>query len=240
MQRCRPRSTAAGAGRAENQGLRVSEETPRKKNLVLAALSERFYADSGKTKALLDLVAAGAENVLPLQLDETPIPDVLKNALYSRNIIPASKRDAAHTAERIAAAIPDMPPVLPKLLIAGAVVLAAIIGLLIWRGAQKEEGVPVMAETTEEIYIPAGLTEEDLAAIEDVVIVGDYFGYYTDADFREAGEHWLNVYDDLAYRTFDDEEPLWISKEDGHAYAMTRYDDLRFLELMPKLRFWNW
>lgn len=218
------------------KGLRLSEKAPGKNDLVLAALSEAFYADNDKTDALFDLLAAGAENVLPLQLDGVPIPDAIKNALYARNIIPASGRDAAHTAERIAAAIPDLPSIVPKLLIAGALVLAAIIGLLIWRGAQKGEAVPVMAETANEIYIPMGLTEEDLAAIEDVVIVGDYFGYFTDADFREAGEHWLNVYDDVAYRTFDDDEPLWISKEDGHAYAMTRYDDLRFLELMPKLR----
>lgn len=218
------------------KGLRVSGEVPEKNDLVLAVLSEAFYADNDKTDALLDLLAAGAENVLPLQLDGVPIPDAIKNALYARNIIPAAGRDAAHTAERIAAAIPHMPPVLPKLLIAGAVVLAAIIGLLIWRSSGNGGPNPE-TEPAEQIYIPAGLTEEDLAAIEDVVIVGDYFGYYTDADFREAGEHWLNVYDDVAYRTFDDDVPRWISKEDGHAYAMTRYDDLRFLELMPKLRF---
>ena len=218
------------------KGLRVSGEVPEKNDLVLAVLSEAFYADNDKTDALLDLLAAGAENVLPLQLDGVPIPDAIKNALYARNIIPAAGRDAAHTAERIAAAIPHMPPVLPKLLIAGAVVLAAIIGLLIWRSSGNGGPNPE-TEPAEQIYIPAGLTEEDLAAIEDVVIVGDYFGYYTDADFREAGEHWLNVYDDVAYRTFDDDVPRWISKEDGHAYTMTRYDDLRFLELMPKLRF---
>ena len=219
------------------RGLRVSDQAPGKNDLVLAVLSEGFYAEGGKTGALLDLIAAGAENVLPLQLDGAPIPDTIKNALYARNIIPAVGRDAAHTAGRIAAAIPDLPSIVPKLLIAGALVLAAIIGLLIWRGAQKEKVAPVMAQTSGEIYIPAGLTEADLAAIEDVVIVGDYFSYYTDADFRKAGEHWLNVYDDVAYRAFDDGEPLWISKEDGHAYTMTRYDDLRFLELMPKLRF---
>lgn len=218
------------------KGLRVSGEVPEKNDLVLAVLSEAFYADNDKTDALLDLLAAGAENVLPLQLDGVPIPDAIKNALYARNIIPAAGRDAAHTAERIAAAIPHMPPVLPKLLIAGAVVLAAIIGLLIWRSSGNGGPNPE-TEPAAQIYIPAGLTEEDLAAIEDVVIVGDYFGYYTDADFREAGEHWLNVYDDVAYRTFDDDVPRWISKEDGHAYTMTRYDDLRFLELMPKLRF---
>ena len=64
--------------------------------------------------------------------------------------------------------------------------------------------------------------------------MGDYFGYYTDADFREAGERWLNVNYDVAYRSFDDGAPVWISKEDGHAYAMTRYDDLRFLELVER------
>ena len=221
------------------RGLRVSAEAPGKNDLVLAVLSEGFYAEGGKTGALLDLIAAGAENVLPMQLDAAPIPDTLKNALYARNIIPASGRDAAHTAERILDALPKQKSKLPLILGVAGIVLLSVVGLLLWRAKQPpvEEAVPVMAETVVEIYIPAGLTEEDLAAIEDVVIVGDYFGYYTDADFREAGEHWLNVYDDVAYRTFDDDVPRWISKEDGHAYTMTRYDDLRFLELMPKLRF---
>ena len=226
----------------KSKGMRVSEEAPGKNDLVLAALSEGFYAEGGKTGALLELVAAGAENVLPLQLDAAPIPDAIKNALYARNIIPAAGRDAAHTAERILDALPKKKSRLPLILSAVGIVLLAVVGLLLWRGKQaavhEEEAVPVIAELTPEpIYIPAGLTEEDLAAIEDVVIVGDYFGYFTDADFREAGEHWLNVYDDVAYRSFDDGEPLWISKEDGHAYTMTRYDDLHFLELMPRLRF---
>ncbi len=225
------------------KGLRVSESRDSsKEDIVLAALSGSFYADSAGTETLLDLVAAGAETVLPLQLDGAPIPDTIKNALYARNIIPAAGRDAAHTAERIVAALPKRKTKLPLILSAAALVLFAAVGFLLWRANQSppEETVPVMAATAEpvdEIAIPAGLTAEDLAAIEDVIIVGDYFGYYTDADFRQAGEHWLNVYDDVAYRAFEDNMPVWISKEDGHAYAMTRYDDLRFLELMPKLRF---
>ena len=218
------------------RGLRVSEQAPGKNDLVLAVLSERFYDENGKTEALLDLVAAGAENVLPLQLDGAPIPDTIKNALYARNIIPAAGRDAAHTAERIADALPKRKSKLPLILGAAGLVLLAAVGLLIWRGAQKGEAVPVMAETANEIYIPMGLTEEDLAAIEDVVIVGDYFGYYTDADFREAGENWLDIYW-VAYENWDEDGSHWYSKEDGHEYAMTRYDDLRFLELMPRLRF---
>ncbi len=213
-----------------------------KDDVVLAALSESFYADGGKAEALLDLVAAGAENVLPLQLDGAPIPDTVKNALYARNIIPAAGRDAAHTAQRILDALPKKTSKLPLVFLAAALLLIAAVGLFFWRDRQRaaspEEAVPALEEITPEpIFIPAGITEEDLAAIEDVVIVGDYFAYYTDADFRAAGEHWLSVYDDVAYRILDDGEPLWISKEDGHAYTMTRYDDLRFLELMPKLRF---
>ena len=219
------------------KGLRVSGEVPGKNDLVLAALSETFYADKGKTEALLALVAAGAENVLPLQLDGTPIPDTIKNALYARNIIPAAERDAAHTAERIVDALPKQKSRLPLLLTAAALVLIAAVGLLVWRGMQKEEALPVMAEITPEpLYIPAGVTEEELAAIEDVVIVGDYFGYFTDADFREAGENWLDVYW-VAYDAWDEDGNHWYSKEDGQEYAMTRYDDLRFLERMPKLRF---
>ena len=78
------------------RGLRVSDQAPGKNDLVLAVLSEGFYAEGGKTGALLDLIAAGAENVLPLQLDGAPIPDTIKNALYARNIIPASGRGSPY------------------------------------------------------------------------------------------------------------------------------------------------
>ena len=39
-----------------------------------------------------------------------------------------------------------------------------------------------------------------------------------------------------AYRDYDEDGAHWYSREDGHEYALTRYDDLRFLALMPKLR----
>ena len=224
------------------RGLRAAEtEKAGKNDVVLAALSGSFYADREKTDTLLGLVAEGAENILPLQLDGTPIPDAVKNALYARNIIPAAGRDAVQIAERIVSALPRRKSRLPLVLAAAALVLIAVFGLLIWRGQQRtepvEEAVPVMEEVTPEpIYIPAGITEEELAAIEDVVIVGDYFGYFTDADFREAGENWLNS-DWVAYESWDDDGAHWYSKEDGHEYAMTRYEDLHFLELMPRLRF---
>ena len=128
------------------RGLRVSEQAPGKNDLVLAVLSEGFYAEGGKTGALLDLIAAGAENVLPLQLDGGEMPDTLKNALYSRNILSAAGREAGHTAQRILDALPKRKTKLPLILTAGAVALAAVIGLLIWQGIRNRETVPAMAE----------------------------------------------------------------------------------------------
>ena len=85
-------------GQLRARGLQVSQDAPGKNDVVLAALSGSFYEDREKTDALLSLIGAGAENVLPLQLDAAPIPDTVKNALYARNIIPAAGRVAAHTA----------------------------------------------------------------------------------------------------------------------------------------------
>ncbi|MBQ6465957.1 MAG: hypothetical protein IJJ43_06790 [Oscillospiraceae bacterium] len=214
------------------KGLRVVELTggAGKNEVVLAVLSEAFYADGAAVDRLLGLIGAGSENVLPLQLDGAPIPDALKNALYARNIIPTAGRDDAHTAERILSAIPQRKSRLPLLLTAGAVVLAALAGVLIWRSAQNREAAPVMAQ--EEISVPVslGLTEEELAEITQVTIVGEYFGYATD-EMRANGES-----SDTVYSAWDSDGPHWYSKVDGTEYSMTRYDDLHFLELMPNLR----
>ena len=95
------------------RGLRISQTgDPGKRDVVLAVLSEKLYAEPQKTEALLSLVGAGAENVLPLQLDKTAIPEDLKKALYTRNIIPAAGRDPEQIAERIAGAVPPAPPIL--------------------------------------------------------------------------------------------------------------------------------
>ena len=214
------------------KGLRVSGEVPEKNDLVLAVLSEGFYADDGKTKALLDLVAAGAENVLPLQLDSASIPDVLKNALYSRNIIPASERDAAHTAERIADALPKRKSKLPLILTTAALVLVAVVGLLIWQATLSRETVPTMAEP--EIVIPSayGLTQEDLDKIAMVSFISDQFYYFT-AEEMENGDFPLPVTHHM-----EDDGMHWDSTEDGRRLSMTRYsqEDLAFLKLLPNLR----
>ena len=110
------------------KGLRTAdaEGSLRKGEILLAALSEHFYTDGEKQKTLLEALSTGAENVLPLKLDEAEVPEELMNALYARNIITAAGRDTGLIAERVLSAIPEKKSALPKVLIAGAAVLAVL------------------------------------------------------------------------------------------------------------------
>ena len=216
-----PRGAAADAGRAARK-----------------ALSEGFYADGGKTDALLDLVAAGAENLLPLQLDRAPIPDALKNALYARNIIPSAGRDAAHTAERILAALPKKKSRLPLILGGAGVVLLVLVGLLLWRSISPEDSAALAAEeppTEIGVPIPAGLTEADLAQVRCVVIVGEHFRFYTEEErlFRPDG-NWPDMLYELASEETLSQTRNWYWKEDG-SLVNAASCDLRFLSLLPNL-----
>ena len=197
--------------------------------LLLAALSGSFYADETLTGALLSCLSEGAEHVLPLKLDAAEIPPQLKNAMYARNVLPAEERSPELLAERILSAAPEKKNRLPLLLTAGAVVLAVIAGLLIWRAAQpKEEPVPAMAETAPlPLNLPAGLTAEDLAKIQAVVIVGDRAEFYTGQDLRDRGNH--VEFEEFANRSFERDGVHYYSKDDGHEHPMTRYEDLTYL-----------
>ena len=95
------------------KGINVSEGSPEGDEILLAALSENFYADKSLTDALLAAVGKGGDKVLPLQLDKAVIPDDIKNAIYARNIIPVSGRDADLVADRIIDALPAKKSRLP-------------------------------------------------------------------------------------------------------------------------------
>ena len=218
------------------KGLKIAdaESGLKKEELLLAVLSEAFFSDEEKEKALLQTLSTGAENVLPLKLDESEIPDELMNALYARNIIMAADRSPELIAERVLSAIPEKKSDLPKVLIAGAAVLVVLAGLLVWRSASTRSepvSTPEPEEQMEEIInvsVAFGLTEEDLAKITGVMIVGDQAEFYTE------GNH---SFDSLATRSAEDGTGHYYSREDGHELPMTRYDDLRFLSLMPNLSY---
>ena len=220
------------------KGLRAQEagDTLKTSEVVLAVLSENAYGDKALVDRVLGLIGAGAETVLPLQLDGAAMPDALKNALYARNIIFAAERDDKLIAERIVDALPKKKNRLPLILSVAAVAFVAIAGLLIWRAAQNRETAPAMSEDAISVLVSMGLTEEDLAAIVDVVIVGEQAEFYTTEDRRDGR---LPEWNYFAYRDFDDDGSHWFSREDGHEYSLTRYEDLSFLALMPNLRYLN-
>ena len=58
------------------KGIKVSEGSPEGDEILLAALSEKFYADKSLTDALLAAVGKGGDKVLPLQLDKAAIPQI--------------------------------------------------------------------------------------------------------------------------------------------------------------------
>lgn len=235
------------------KGLRVSDARNAGKNdIILAALSENFYADHEGTDALLGLIGAGAENVLPLQLDGVPVPDTLKNALYARNIIPAAGREPVQIAERIVSALPRKKRRLPLALGIAALLLLIAGAVLIIRAGKN--GKPAAEPEQDAVWLPPemGLTEEDLSKIVDVVIVGDRVAFLEEQDLNAAMEEvrgmtggdeevpfiYLDA-DRYAVLNENDWEGgiRWYGKENGQELSLTRYEDLRFLSSMPNLRY---
>ena len=218
-----------------DRGIDVSDpDTASGNTMVLAVLSESFYKNEEAVDTLLKMIGMRAETILPVQLDSVKIPDKIKDGLYSRNIIPAAGREVSLTADRIADAVPVPPPVItPKLFIIAGILLVIGISLLLWIKTRPDDTITISDPEVDNtiITMPAGITEEDLAAIREVLIIGEEFRYYTDADSERP-----TIYD-FAIRTGnEDGDQIDISKEDGHVYSMTHYD-LRFLEMMPNLEY---
>lgn len=204
----------------------------RKKDIVLAVLSDRFYEDARLKEQLFQQLALGADTILPLKLGDSPVPRDIMDLLFARNIIPVSGRDDVQVAERILSAVPQKRNAMPMILSAAAVVLMLLGGIFLWRSMQKPEEPEILE--TEPVVYHWGITQEDLAKIQNVVIVGDQFVYQGYEDLGQ-NEDWAEIYD-FAYEAWDEDGRHWYSTEDGQEYTLTRYEDLRFLELMPNLR----
>lgn len=210
------------------KGVKFSEKAGQ---IVLAVLSANLYADPEKTQALLNQLSASGQNILPLQLDKAPIPDVIMNALFASNIIPAVDREPEQIAQRIIDALPTPKNPLPKIFIAGALVLAAFIGVLLLPRNDVEEPV-----NEPQISLPAGLTQEELENVRLVVIIGDEFYHFT--EIENTG---YVMYEELAsYSAEVDPESnefimRWYSHKDGSEVQLQEYD-LSFLSMMPNLQ----
>ena len=228
----------------KEKGLRISDAEGSLKTgeILLAALSERFYADGEKQKTLLEALSTGSERVFPLNLDGSEVPEALMNALYARNIITATDRSPELIAERVLSAIPEKKSALPKVLVAGAAVILLLAGLLVWRSAGRNaepEPTPTpepTPEPTQEITIPipAGMTAEDLEKIWDIVIVGDTLEWRTEEQMLRGYDGSLDR-NEVAYDSWDGERQHYYSTEDGHEFEAAAWD-LDFLRYLPNLR----
>ena len=230
------------------RGIRIDEKPGKlnKGDIILAALSENFYADSALEGRLLNLIGEGARSILPLQIDEAAVPDALKNALYASNIISAAGREPSQIAERIISALPKKKSRLPLFLVLAAAVLGlAAVGVFYLQSRKAPTEEPeVQAEQEpqqEELVIdnPAGLTPEELAEVRCVVIVGDHFSYYTN-ETRLRRPDGAPGWPDMLYETASDDQQEgsgvfdWYRHEDGSRVEMAPYD-LSFLTYMPNL-----
>ena len=209
------------------KGVKFSENAGQ---IVLAVLSENLYADPEKTQMLLNQLGAGGQNLLPMQLDKAPIPDVIMNALFASNIISSADREPEQIAQRIIDALPVTKNPLPKFFIAGALVLAALIGIFL---LPKNKGAE--AADQPQISIPAGLAEAELESVRSVVIIGNEFYYFTEMEGPV-----FTTYEDLASNVSEWDEVnnqlimRWYSHKDGSEIQLQEHD-LSFVSLMPNL-----
>ena len=192
-------------------GVVISEEkaTLRKKDIVLAVLSERFYGDEELKAQLFDQLAVGAEYILPLNLADMPVPEEIMNLLFARNIIMSSGRSDEELAERILSAIPE------KKNPTAAVFAAAMAILFLWHIKRIEKRISDTEaaygkitdyrteKTTKEYYYP--VVEYETA--ENELISAAYT--YPDKEKRyEIGDEELIHYtpDDPMFFYFADRE----------------------------------
>ena len=161
-----------------SSGVKISQKNDalEKKDMVLVVLTERFYQDADLKERLFDQLAAGAENILPLNLEEAPVPEEIMNLLFARNIIMASGRTDEQVAERILSAIPEKKNPMPKILAAAVVVLAVLGGLFFWRSGNHQETAPAVS-VEEPVPNPLGITEEEV--IKNIMLRDTVDGEFT-------------------------------------------------------------
>ena len=222
------------------KGFAISEapDARKKDKAVLLFLSQSFAADEQAQARFFALESEGRE-IIPVDLDGSAQPELVRAALIAKNAIPAQGRTAEEIAARVASAevfqAKGVSPLLRRILIAAATALILGAAVWIWKSLQDGDGAaPGTGQTQAAPVDDFGMTAEDLAKIRGAVIVADKFAFFTDED-RESYGSWPN----WEHFTYLDEwhDVHWYSVEDGHEFSMQHYDDLRVLGMMPNLRY---
>ncbi|MBQ7278367.1 MAG: hypothetical protein IJR17_04100 [Clostridia bacterium] len=228
------------------KGFEIADESemPTKSGVMLLFTSERLNEAITLMETFFANDAKGVETV-PINLDGSTPPELLKNALYSRNTIFAERYSVEELAQRIATAKPfeatkkPLPIILAAaaaaLVIAGGIFLAT--KLLPAKETMLQKSTPA---PTAEPVIPseAGLTAEDLNKVYELIIVGDTLHYFTGDEGIAEQNGWARIGAEyFANRTKEDGIARWYSNEDGHEIELSAWNDLDFLRYMKNVKF---
>lgn len=223
---------------------------PKKEDAVLFFLSEHVTEDKPEIDSFLRYDAEKL-TVIPVRLDGAKSPDVIESAILARNAVSMERYTPEELAGRIADALAKPSGMSKKLrtglIIAAALLILAGIGILIWRNTQTSPGQDVtVTETSSSAPSPTptevpvytgGIPPEDLSRIMEIVFVGDTYRWYTNADAGyKNGSSYSRGYQEIAYRTWEDDFSHFYSTEDGHEFTPAHYDDLSWLSLLPNLK----
>lgn len=229
--------------RATGFSIADENETPNKRGVMLLFTSERLNEAPALLETFFANDAKGVETV-PVNLDGSTPPELLKNALYSRNTIFAERYSSDELAQRIATAKPfeaakkTLPIILAAaagaLVIAGGIFLA--VKLLPARETDASETAPAPTAVPV-VPAEAGLTAEDLEKVHELIIVGDTLHYFTGDEAWVSQQGWARVGAEyFANRTEEEGKRHWYSKEDGHEIETAEWDDLDFLRYMKNVK----
>jgi Leucine-rich repeat (LRR) protein len=233
----------------KNKGVSISEApVPKKNSAVLFFLSKHVTEESPVTDAFLRLDAQKLD-VIPVNLDGSTPPKLIETAIMARNTIFAERYTLEELVDRIADALKKPVAIASKLrkwiIAAAAVVLLAVVGIVLWRVLASKGAGEVDAEATPAPTavptpvpdMPDGIPPEDITKIVEITFVGDTYQWYTSDDRSYRDNTFSRGYNDFSYRYWTDEGAHWLSKEDGHEFPMTHYDDLDWLASLPNLKF---
>ena len=239
-----------GALKAKGFAVKAKGTEPEKEDAVLFFLSGNVKDDAPEIDALIQCDAE-KRTVIPVRLDGSKAPEVIESAILAKNAVFSERYTPEELAERISDAL-IKPSGMPKkvrtgLILLSAVLLLAGIGIWFFRNAQKApESADIPLETVSPAPsaapsiapdLPAGIPSEDLDRIMEIVFVGDTYRWYTSGDpGYNSGPNYSNGYDQFAYRAWENSEAHWYSKEDGHEFLLTHYDDLSWLTLLKNLK----
>ncbi len=230
--------------RAKGFPIADESEMPKKSGVMLLFMSERLNEAITLMETFFANDAKGVETV-PINLDGSTPPELLKNALYSRNTIFAERYSVEELAQRIATAKPFEATKKPLPIILAAAAAALVIAGGIFLATKllpaKETMLPESTPApTAEPVIPseAGLTAEDLEKVYELIIVGDTLHYFTGDEGIAKQNGWARIGAEyFVNRTEEEGKRHWYSKEDGHEIGTAEWNDLDFLRYMKNVKF---